>query len=680
MKHANINLPAILRSLIILLLLPLLLVLMLMRVASASESALASAESPYFALPDDSGLDQFPLKDTQVSAWLNGVIASVHVRQTYRNQGTAPLNATYIFPGSTRAAVNGMTMTIGERRIVAKIKEREQAQRTYEAAKSQGKAASLLAQKRPNVFSMNVANIAPGDEVVIELDYTEILAAEDGVYEFVYPGVVGPRYGGDAPQSSAEVAWVSNPYLKKDTTGEAGYTLTVDMQTPIPINDLQSSSHKITSTWDGPDAVQIELADPGPAAANRDFILRYRLQGNALLTGLTRFDFRGEHYFMMMAEPPQRVQPADLPSRDYLFLVDVSGSMYGFPLDTATSLMRRLLAELQPRDSFNILFFSGGSTVLAPEPLAATPPNFARAMKMLNSMQGGGGTELLPALSRALNMPLAENQSRSVVVITDGYISAEDAAFRLIDENLGRSNLFAFGIGTSVNRFLIEGLATVGRARAFIVTNEADAERESERFRRYISAPVLTRIEITGRDVELYDVEPAAHPDLLAERPVMILGKYRGAGVNATIELNGATGSGPETWQFLLSAAGMDATLPQLWARKRLEHLYVFPDAAEKSRVEILGLGLKYSLLTSATSFVAVDETIRVPDGASRDVKQALPLPAGVSNLAVGGALQPMPEPEWSLLAGAGLLLMMYRGTRRRRVPAGSPKADPSRD
>lgn len=635
----------------------------------AEEPAALRTESPYFAVQGDSGLDQFPLKDTRVSASLNGVLASVRVRQVYRNQGTSPLNARYIFPGSTRAAVHGMTMTIGERRIVAAIKEKEKARQIFDTAKSEGKAASLLSQKRPNVFSMDVANIAPGDEVVIELDYTEILDAEEGIYEFVYPGVVGPRYGGDAPESRQEVRWVSNPYLTQGADGESRFELSVDMTAPIPIHDLESSSHAIVPRWRGAQAVHVGLAEPGPAAAKRDFILRYRLQGDALVSGLTRFERDGEHYFMLLAEPPLRVSPAELPARDYLVILDVSGSMDGFPLDTAKVLMTRLLGDLQPRDSFNILYFAGGSDVLSPSPLPATPVNIARAQVMLASLRGGGGTELLPALSTALAMPLPEGTSRSLVLVTDGYISAEDGAFRRIDGQLGGSNLFTFGIGSSVNRFLIEGLAKLGRAESFVVTDAGEAEAASERFRRYISAPVLSGIRLKGQDVELYDVEPATStgqlPDLLAERPILVLGKYRNAGPKAALELTGANGSGTRTWSYPLADAARDAGLPQLWARKRLERLYVFPGAAEDAREDILALGLKYSLLTSATSFVAVDETPRVAPGAARDVKQPLPLPAGVSNLAVG-EMRPMPEPEWTLLAGCSALLLVARALRRK--------------
>jgi len=303
--------------------------------------------------------------------------------------------------------------------------------------------------------------------------------------------------------------------------------------------------------------------------------------------------------------------------------------------------------------------------VLAPTPLAATSDNKARAVAMLARINGGGGTELLPALQQALAMPRGELQSRSIVLITDGYISAEGAAFKLIDEHIGDTNLFTFGIGSSVNRFLIEGLARVGRSEAFVVTDPQSAQREAERFRRYISTPVLTGIALTGHDIELYDVEPAAQPDLLAERPLLALGKYRNAGARAYIELHGVNGNGAQQWRYLLGDATQDPGLPKLWARKRLERLYVFPGAAEQSRAEILQLGLKYSLLTSATSFVAVDERVRNRDGAT-DVKQPLPLPAGVSEAAVGG-LRPMPEPEWLWLAAFMALLASVMLLQRSR-------------
>jgi Ca-activated chloride channel family protein len=624
--------------------------------------------SPYFFVEGgDSGVDRLPLKKTSADIKLNGFIASVQLSQVYRNEGNQPINATYIFPGSTRAAVNGMTMTIGDRRIVARIKEKEEAKQVFNAAKKAGKSASLLSQKRPNVFSMAVANIMPGEEVAVALAYTEILAAEDGVYEFVYPGVVGPRYGGDAAHASGETQWIENPYLAEGTHDPVAYGITVDMTSPLPISSLESPSHALDAAWHDQQSVKLSLKD-ATDAGNRDYILHYRLQDDHILTGLTRYEANGEDYFLLVSEPPKRVVAEQVPARDYFFIVDVSGSMSGFPLDTTRELMTNLLQNLKSTDHFNILFFAGGSAVLSPQPLTATPDNIALAVAMMNNQRGGGGTELYPALQQAFAMQGDENASRNIVLITDGYISAEDRVFQLVDEQLHRNNLFAFGIGSSVNRFLIEGIARAGRAEAFVVTNQNDAAQQATRFNEYISAPALTNIRLEAKGVELYDMEPANIPDMLAQRPIMVIGKYRNASGNANIALKGVSGQGEQQWSFQLQdAEDSDATLPQLWARKRLERLYVIPAASKsEQRESIVQLGLQYSLLTSHTSFVAVDDTVRNTTANARDVKQPLPLPKGVSNYAVG---RPMPEPEL-LWIGMMLVLMIMIGRMWRRCHA----------
>ncbi len=621
--------------------------------------------SPYFHVEgDDSGTDRIPLKKTSAEVDLNGYIASVRLTQVFRNEGNTPINASYIFPGSTRAAVNGMTMTIGERRIVAQIKEKQQAKREFDAAKKAGKSASLLSQQRPNVFSMQVTNILPGDEIRVELSYTEIVDAENGIYEFVYPGVVGPRYGGDAAHSSLPVKWIANPYLAEGSDDPVEYDLHIDMQSPLPIGSLTSPSHALDTQWQDSQSVKVSLKDRKDAG-NRDFILRYRLQDERILTGLTRFQANGENYFMLVSEPPQRVLPEQIPARDYFFVIDVSGSMHGFPLDTAKSLMQDLLSNLKSGDRFNILFFAGGANVLSPDPLPATAANISRAILMLQSQRGGGGTELYAALQRVFAMTSDDDSSRNIVLITDGYISAEQRVFRLIDEKLHRNNLFAFGIGSSVNRHLIEGVAKAGRADSFIVTSAQEATAQAQRFNAYISAPVLTNIRLEANGVELYDLEPAGIPDLLAQRPVMVLGKYRSAGDSATLTLKGIGGDGDREWRFnLAEAESADASLPQLWARKRLQRLYVIPEGNEaQQREAILELGLGYSLLTRHTSFIAVDETPRNTDLPAKDVKQPLPLPKGVSNLAVG---RPMPEPELAWILLLSLFAGLFAGLRGR--------------
>ncbi|AUB84486.1 VIT domain-containing protein [Candidatus Thiodictyon syntrophicum] len=622
--------------------------------------------APRLWIPDgDPALDQLPLKSSHAEIRIDGPIAQVRVTQRYGNAGTRPINARYVFPGSTRAAVHGLTMRIGERVIWAEIKEKGEAARTFQEAAAQGKRTALLDQQRPNVFAMDVANIMPGDALELTLDYSELLTPEQGVYELVYPTVVGPRYGGDplrdpgaeTSQGQSDAKWIGNPYAQTDQEGRnpaaIATGITVTLASPVPIRDLRVVQHKVTTRWDSDRAAHVALDPAETEAGNRDFVLRFRLAGDQVLSGLMTYTREAEHYFLLMAQPPQRVAPAQIMRREFLFVVDVSGSMNGFPLQTAGALMARLLAGLRPQETFNILFFSGGSDVLSPTPLAATPENIRHAVAVLNSRQGGGGTELGAALERAFAMPRTPDLARSVVVVTDGFISAERGVYDLIRLNLNDSNLFAFGIGSSVNRFLIESMAQAGAGEPFVVTDSAAALEVGERFRRYVDAPLLSGIRVQGQGVELYDLEPREIPVMLAERPIVVLGKYRAAGPDARLEVTGRTAEGEYSTALPLAEAtsGEDAgLLPVLWARQRLVRLSdQAGEGVEANRDAILSLGLRYGLLTRYTSFVGVDEVIANPQGGARTVQQPLPLPQGVSALAL--APNPMPEPEAVWLA-----------------------------
>lgn len=619
--------------------------------------------APRLWIPDgDPATDRLPLKSSKADIVIDGPIARVTVTQRYGNAGTRAINARYVFPGSTRAAVQGLTMKIGDRVVKAKIKEKGEAKKIFEAAKQEGKHAALLDQKRPNVFMMEVANILPGDDVELTLQYSELLVPDQGVYELVYPTVVGPRYGGDPVRAAPDADWIANPYAKNDKEGgnpagiETG--IRVHVASPIPVSDLRSAQHKIVTRWLDDKAVDIDLDPAEQQAGNRDFILRFRLQGERINSGLMTYSWQGENYFLMMAQPPKRVDAAQVMKREYLFVVDVSGSMHGFPLDTSREVMRELLSSLRPNETFNILFFSGGSSVLSPEPLPATPENLQRAVDMMKSYDGGGGTELLPALQRAVAMPRTPDTARSIVVVTDGYVSVEREAYDLIRENLNSTNLFTFGIGSSVNRYLIESMAKAGEGEPFVITDSKEAPGVGQRFRRYVDAPVLSNIMLEGKGVELYDMEPSKIPVMLAERPIVIFGKYRNARPGAKLELAGATAQGEYRNSMPLAGEGSQdqaELLPVLWARQRLMRLSDMQGAdVELHHDAIVDLGLRYSLLTKYTSFVAVDEVVVNKDGQAKDVTQPLPLPQGVSELAVA---RPVPEPEmwWLVLALAGL-------------------------
>ena len=631
--------------------------------------------SPYFFIENgEEGVDLLPLKATQVQVTLDAVIAKVTVRQTYKNDGTSPINARYIFPGSTHAAVHGMRMKIGEQVVVAKIKERMEATKKYENAKKEGKSASLLTQERPNVFSMHVANIMPGVTVQIQLDYTELLVPTEGVYEFVYPTVVGPRYSTISEKNTApNHQWIKNPYLKSEQDPIAQFNLNLNLKAGLPIQDLVCPSHKIQITWEDKSSAMVTLDPAEINGGDRDYILRYRLTGKTIHSGLMLFEGQSENFFLLMVQPPQRVTPEALPPREYIFVVDVSGSMHGFPLNTAKRLLKDLITSLRPQDRFNVILFANSAERLSPQSLAADPTHINQAMKLIDQQQGGGGTELYHGLKTALRLPRDENISRSVVVVTDGYIALEKKVFSLVEHHLSDTNFFPFGIGSSVNRYLIEGFARVGQGEPFVITDPSEAGPAVKRFRKYIEAPVLTKVKIHYNDWEVYDQQPKHISDLFAQRPIVVSGKWRNKPAGK-IEITGMTPAGEFRQSIELDQLKItynNGGLPYLWARTRLAHLMDFnPDSEDQeTAADVTSLGLTYHLLTPHTAFVAVDETIRNPTGKAKDVKQPSPLPKGVSNLAVGGGHQ-VPEPKLLLmvtLLGLVALASWLHPKRRKR-------------
>lgn len=615
--------------------------------------------SPYFFVKsDDPAADQLPLKSTSAAVNISGVIADAKVTQVYKNEGKRPIEAIYVFPASTRAAVYGMKMTVGKRVIEAKIKKRDDARKEYEAAKQQGKSTSLLEQQRPNVFQMNVANIMPGDEIKVELSYTELIVPTDKIYEFSYPTVVGPRYSNQkADEAPASERWIANPYLRQGEAPTYTFDMTVTLAAGMPIKELACTSHKVSATYSSPSLALVKLDPAEKNGGNRDYVLRFRLDGDRIQSGLLLYQGERENFFLLMMQPPKRLTKAEIPGREYVFIVDVSGSMWGFPLDISKKLLKDLIGNLRPTDRFNVLLFSGGSSVMAEQSVPATPDNVARAINLIERQRGGGGTELLPALERTLKLKKADGFSRTIVIVTDGYVQVEEEVFDLMRNHLGDANMFAFGIGTSVNRHIIEGMAHVGMGESFVITKPDEAPAQAERFRKMIESPVLTHVKVDFNGFQAYDVEPPSIPDVLADRPVIVFGKWRGQ-PRGKITVSGITGSGPVTEVIdvgSIKPLKSNEALRYLWARHRITLLSDYNKLRndDKRVKEVTDLGLNYNLLTAYTSFIAVDTEIRNKGGESTTVQQPLPLPQGVSDYAVGGG--PMMSMAKMAPAGRGM-------------------------
>lgn len=659
--------------------------LLIARPVHAQESAgpRLKTESPYFFVKsDDPGIDRLPLKGTEVDVKIAGVIADVRVTQTYRNEGQRAIEAKYVFPGSTRAAVGGLSVRLADRLITAQIRERQQARIEYDSAKREGKTAALLEQQLPNVFQMNVANILPGDEVKVELRYTELLIPEGGNYQFVFPTVVGPRY--NSPQSrNADAKWVAQPSLQAGVATTTAFRLKVALDMPIGIKEVRSATHEIdVSQSDGDGHADITLAAGSEPANDRDFVLDYRLAGEKIESGLMLYKGPGgsegnsaENFFLAMIEPPKSVAASAISPRDYIFVVDISGSMHGFPLDTAKVMLERLIGGLRPSDTFNVLLFSGSNRMLSPRSVPATRANIEQALATIKNYSGSGSTELIPALKRAYAEPKGENVSRTVVIVTDGFVTVESEAFELVRKNLSKANVFAFGIGSSVNRHLMEGLARAGMGEPFIVTDPIQAPGQAARFRRMVESPVLTNVRARFEGLDVYDVEPAVLPDVLGERPVIVFGKWRGeAKGRVVIEGQGADGPYRRALAIDEHTRQDAAALRSLWARHRIESLsdQEALEGGDAFRQRITDLGLRYGLLTQYTSFIAVDKVVRnsAPEG-SAGVDQPQPLPKGVSELALGQSLgaevpsTPEPETLGAIAVVLSVLAMLRRRARR---------------
>jgi Ca-activated chloride channel family protein len=342
--------------------------------------------------------------------------------------------------------------------------------------------------------------------------------------------------------------------------------------------------------------------------------------------------------------------------------------MEGFPLNTSKKLLEELIGNLRLTDLFNVILFSGDSTALAESSIPANDENVSRALQLIDQQRGAGGTELLPALEQAMGMRREGDISRSIVVITDGYVSGEEDLFDYIRANLGNANVFSFGIGSSVNRYLVEGVAKAGMGEPFVLTDEKQSTATAAKFREYIERPVLSGVKVKADGFEIYDVFPANQPDLLADRPVIVFGKWRGT-PSGTIELSGRTGEG--AYSSMLEVANFapdpaNSALRYLWARSRIDELsgYGSSSISDDRVKEITALGLKYNLLTRYTSFIAVREKIVNPDGSATDVDQPLPMPVGVTDMAIGS------EPEVWWLLSIFAAIAVFAVMRRRRNSA----------
>lgn len=613
-----------------------------------------------------------PLALTDVQAELAGLSGRVRVRQIFRNPLAQKIEAIYVFPLPPEAAIDDMTMTIGTRKIKGQIKPREEARAIYEAAKSKGQTASLLDQERPNIFTQSIANIAPNAEIVIEISYVETVKFEDGVYEWVFPTVVGPRYmpgnatgktgSGWSPDTTQvpDASKISPPVAPPSTPGAPSMRTGHDISISVRLNtgdgselgEVGSTLHPVKVRRDKMGAT-VSLSNE-KEIPNKDFVLRYRLgKGEIDNSFVTQTDGKGR-FFSLVLQPPARVTRTQSLPRELIFVLDTSGSMSGFPLEKSKAVMKRALDAMGAKDEFNLITFSGATRVLWESPRANTPQNREEAQKFLDSQQGGGGTEMMKAINTALEGQDAE-RLRVVCFMTDGYVGNDMAIIDAIQKNAKTARVFSFGIGNSVNRFLLDGMAQAGRGAAEYVLLASDADNAADRFFERINAPVLTDISVDWGDLPVEEIYPKAIPDLFSAGSIVIRGRLSShlkAGTEnaAIITLRGKNAAGAferrvrVTPMNAVSVPSQNASLPTLWAREKISYLMMQNMAGLQSgsfpkelKDEITALGMEFRLMTQFTSFVAVEEKTVVVDGESLTIAVPVEMPDGVSYQGVFG-------------------------------------------
>lgn len=594
-------------------------------------------ESPYIKVLTKGAI--IPLKSSNATIQIVGKIAHIKITQTYHNKSNKAIEAQYVFPLSTKGAVHGMKMIIGNRTTTAKIYETTTAEIIYNNAIKEGKRASKLNQHKPNIFQMSLGNIQPNDEVSIELLYTEMLTPVEGEYQFIFPGVVGPRFSGE---EKAKNSLTTSPFSPIGFTPTFNYNINVNIQSGNIIQYVNSSSHDIKVHYPNALSAELSLSKNNISPANRDFILNYTIRDSEIEPGLLLYEGKDENFFSLMIEPPKKVLTEKIPPREYIFIVDVSGSMMGFPIDVTKSLLKNLLGDLKQTDIFNILLFSAENKVFQNSPVYANEENIKKALQFLNGTFSnyGKGTHLLDALKKAYQLPRKINTSaRTMVVITDGYVTVEKEVFQLIENNLNKANVVSFGIGNGVNRFLIEGMAKVGQSNFFIATSEEEAYRVSKTFKKYISSPLLTQIKLKQNNFEMYDISPKSIPDVFSERPIMIYGKYKGT-ATGSVEISGYQGNTKIIKTIKIKNSSLSSNnkvLKYLWARKKIEQLDDYrTHFGDDVKDQVIALSLAYNLATKYTSFIAIDNEIVSNKGALKTIKQQLPMTLGVGYSSVG--------------------------------------------
>lgn len=572
-----------------------------------------------------------PMLKTDVHIAVTGTIARATVRQEFTNPSTRKgdwLEGIYVFPLPETAAVDHLRMQVGERIIEGQIKERAEAKKVYEQAKQQGKRVSLLDQERPNIFTTSVANIGPGEHIIVEIEYQETVRYDDEQFHLRFPMAVGQRYipgtpviiEGQAPTGSGTMldtdrvldASRITPPMQSPGNGLLNpLSLSLTLHPGFPIDKVESSFHPIITIPDAEGGYHITLrADAVPA--DRDFQLSWHpVASTEPLAIVFTEQKNGQTYAMLMLVPPtQRDEKAPRVPRDLTFIIDTSGSMAGPSIDQAKRALAAALPRLSMQDRFNIIQFNHTVRSLFAVPQPVTTTTIKQAIHYTEHLSADGGTEVLPALRQALKSPQENARLQQIILLTDGQVGNEEELFELLHQRVGTRRLFTIGIGSTPNSHLMRKAAEFGRGTFTYIGKVEEVEQQLERLFKKLERPVLTDVSVDQAGWSGLEQYPATIADLYEGEPIVLAMKADALPSRAT--LHGQVGSRPWSLPVSLNQTATQGGLSVYWARQKISSLMdeaTKEGHAEVTKTSVIEVALAHHLVSQYTSLVAVDVT-----------------------------------------------------------------------
>ncbi|SFC69529.1 marine proteobacterial sortase target protein [Pseudoalteromonas denitrificans] len=561
---------------------------------------------------------------------ITGLINQVDVTQTFKNTHESSVNARYVFPLPDESAVYQLEMKIGERVIKGEIKEKQMAKRIFQKAKKQGKKASLVTQKRANIFVTQVANIPAGEEITIKISYQQVLSYKNQEFSLRFPMVVAPRYQPKTMVFDEDLAsgWIYQNNIKANTEITKTPLALAEPKNKMSLNIILNSGFVLANIKSPYHQIDVENLDIGKykisltenkTLANRDFVLRWKPeQGNEVqaalfsekLSGISHGTQSEDNYALIMLMPPSNEFQAQqrLP-RELVFVIDTSGSMHGNSMEQAKQALFLALADLNPEDSFNIIEFDSNVDALSEHAIPATDFNLRRAKQYVYNLQADGGTEIAKAFTRVLDSNIQTDFLRQVIFMTDGSISNEQQVFEQIKNTIGTSRLFTVGIGSAPNSYFMRRAADIGRGSFTFIGSSIDIKPQMQFLLKQLKNPSLKQLRIEGEASEVIDFWPKPIPDLYFSDPLMVALKLNKK--QKKINILGQSIHGEFKAQLNITEPAIGDSISRIWARQKIKSLLLYKDTFDKKSIdtkqEVLNLALKHHLLSPYTAFVAVD-------------------------------------------------------------------------